>query len=174
MRAGPSASAEGPFHRGGEVFNTIRLLLWPGVVGVLQLSSTVPDTFFDTPSGLFACHQLDVTAADSAASVFEFVDGESRPRETRAAFDSSGAPLYMTVQSVESKPAVSIGHNVAVRFASGGIYLRIEKPIRNGEIIHTALQVTAEEELSADEMKKSRILALWLWAHRCAALTDTM
>jgi hypothetical protein len=75
--------------------------------------------------------------------------------------------VHMTVHMTESAPPVAVSHNVLVRFAIRGEYLRIEKPIREGKIVDEAARITLSEELSPDEMKKSQQLAVWLWDHRC-------
>jgi hypothetical protein len=128
---------------------------------LLQSPMKVPEHFFDAPVGPIMCRPVDITAADSAASVLEFVDGEVSARETLVAFDSSGVPLYMTVQMTEFLPPVSVSHNVI------GEYLRIEKPFKDGKVIDEAARITSNEGLTSDEMTKSEQLAVWLWNHRC-------
>ena len=145
----------------------MRLLLPLVIAASAEAQMKLPANFFDPPGLVFACHALDATPADSAASILEFIDGEVSARETLAAFDSVGVPLYMTVQMTESIPPTAVSHNVLVRFDVIGEYLRIEKPIKDGKIIDEAARITLSEELSPDEMKKSRQLAVWLWDNRC-------
>ena len=147
--------------------NTIQILLGAGLMQLLQSPMKVPEHFFDAPVGPIMCRPVDITAADSAASVLEFVDGEVSARETLVAFDSSGVPLYMTVQMTEFLPPVSVSHNVLVRFRVIGEYLRIEKPFKDGKVIDEAARITSNEGLTSDEMTKSEQLAVWLWNHRC-------
>ena len=145
--------------------DTIYLLLALGL-GVFVRGEKVPEHFFDAPSGPFACHALEATPADSAASIFEFIDGEVNARETLAAFDSAGTPLYMTVQMTESTPPMDVSHNVLVRFRALGEYLRIEKPFKDGKLVEEFARMT-NHPLTAGEMAKSEQLAVWLWDHRC-------
>jgi hypothetical protein len=147
------------------MLNTIRLLLL--IVGSALAQLKVPEHFFAAPDGPFACHAIEATPADSAASLLEFIDGEVNARETLAAFDTAGVPLYMTVQMTESTPSMAVSHNVLVRFKMLGEYLRIETPFRNGKPIDELGRITATESLNADEMTESYRLAVWLWDHRC-------
>ena len=147
--------------------HNLRLLLPVLTAASASAAIELPEHFFDAPDQVFACHALEPGAADSAASILEFIDGEVNARETLVAFDSVGVPVYMTVHMTESVPPVAVSHNVLVRFALGGEYLRIEKPIRDGKIVDEAARITLSEELSPDEMKKSQQLAVWLWDHRC-------
>lgn len=145
----------------------IRLFIPIVIAGSAQAQVKLPDHLFDPPDRIFACHAIDAGPADSAASILEFIDGESTARETLVAFDSVGVPLYMTVQMTESAPSVAVSHNVLVRFAVVGEYLRIEKPFKDGRAIDEAARITLTEELNPDDMKKSRQLAVWIWDHRC-------
>ena len=156
----------GGFCHEDDTLNTIRSLLWTAVIPLFQLQMKVPDHFFDAPVGPIACRTLEITAADSAASVLEFIDGEVNARETLAAFDSAGVPLYMTVQMTESTPPVEVSHNVVVRFRGMGEYLRIEKPFKDGKFVEDGARIM-NAPLTADEMTRSEQLAVWLWDHRC-------
>jgi hypothetical protein len=142
------------------------LPLWIALI-FLPPKPELPDRFFDAPQGPIACRPIAVTPADSAAALLEFIDGESRPRETLAAYDSAGTPLYMTVHVTEPPSTNSVSHSVAVRFSAGGYYLRVERPVRSGSVIAEAAHITDQVELSAAEFAKSKELAIWLWDHRC-------
>jgi len=148
--------------------NAIRLLVL-AIAGSWHVQMKVPEHFLDVPDGPFACHAIEATAADSAASLVEFIDGELNPREAMVAFDSAGAPLYMTVQMTERTPLLEVSHNVLVRFKVLGEYLRIEKPFRNGKVVNEAARITLDEALLPDEMTRSQQLAEWLWDHGCNA-----
>jgi hypothetical protein len=133
------------------------------------LGASVPQGFFDTPDGPLVCRPLAATVADSADAMFEFAYGENDPWESLAAFDSAGLPLYMTVQRTVLQPTSSISHNVAVRFTLGGQYLRVERAVKDGNIVKGSAPVVTEDELTSEEIAKSRQLAEWFWSHRCSS-----
>lgn len=137
------------------------------VFQLAQVLSGVPKQFFDPPVGPIVCRAVKTTLADSAHTMFEFADGETNARETLAAFGSGGAPLYMTVQSMESGESTSVSHNVAVRFSLGGVYVRIERPVKDGKIVEDSTLRANRIELTGEEVTKSKHLAEWLWKHRC-------
>jgi hypothetical protein len=136
-------------------------------IGFLEVS--VPQGFFDVPDGPLVCRPLTATVADSAHTMFEFAYGESDPWETLAAFDSAGLPLYMTVQRTVLQPTSSISHNVAVRFSLGGQYLRVERAVKDWDIVNGSAPIVSQDELTSEEIAKSRQLAEWFWAHRCSS-----
>ena len=135
-------------------------------IGFLQVST--PQDFFDVPVGPLVCRQLQATVADSADTMFEFAYGETDPWESLAAFDSAGSALYMTVQRTVAAPTTSISHNVAVRFSLGGQYVRVERALKDGNIVEGSAPILSRAELTADEIAKSKQLAEWFWSHRCA------
>ena len=135
-------------------------------IGFLEVS--VPQGFFDVPDGPIVCRPLAATVADSAHTMFEFAYGENDPWETLAAFDSAGIPLYMTIQRTILQPTTSISHNVAVRFSLGGHYVRVERAVKDGNIVKGSAPVLGESELTSEEIAKSRQLAEWFWSHRCS------
>ena len=136
-------------------------------IGFLEVS--IPPGFFDVPDGPLVCRPLPTTVADSADTMLEFAYGENDPWETLAAFDSAGLPLYMTVQRTVLQPASSISHNVAVRFSLGGQYLRIERAVKDGNVVKGSAPIVSQNELTSEEIAKSRQLAEWFWSHRCSS-----
>jgi hypothetical protein len=142
-----------------------RLFVGAALIGMLQ--ADLPRGFFDAPAGPIACRQIEITAADSAAYVYEFLDGEKTPRETLTAFDSAGTPLHMTVNLTEYRDTVATAHNVAVRFTFGGFDLQVDRSVRNGVQVDESARVVSESELSESEVKSARQLAVWYWDHRC-------
>lgn len=138
------------------------------MTGVLSLAPGTPEVLFELPVGPLVCREIDVTPADSARSIFEFADGVVNARETLAAFDSAGGPLYMTIQLTEFQEAISISHNVAVRFSMGGQYLRIARTVRDGKVVDDSTAVVSNGDLTPEDVARSRKLAEWLWSRRCA------
>jgi hypothetical protein len=131
-----------------------------------QTSADLPEHFFDVPQGPLACRPIAITSADSAASLLEFIDGDARPRETLAAYDSAGIPLYMTVHLTDQSSTSAVSHNVAVRFSLGGVYVRVERAVKDGAVIAEGARMT-EADLTTTEFQQSKELASWLWNHRC-------
>ena len=145
----------------------IRRFQWLAMAGILNLQQGAPDALFEIPVGSVVCRQLDISVADSADSIFEFADGEITARESLAAFDSTGGPLYMTVQLTELQPQISISHNVAVRFSVGGQYIRIERQMNDRKVVENSAPVVTDTDLKPIEVARSRKFAEWLWEHRC-------
>ena len=147
--------------------NSVRLLVLVTMAGSAH-QLKVPEHLLDMTDGPFACHAIEATAADSASSLVEFIDGEVNTREAMVAFDSSGVPLYMTVQMSELTPSLEISHNVLVRFNVRGEYLRIEKPLEDGKVVNEVARIALNEALAPDEMTRSKQFAVWLWDHGCS------
>jgi hypothetical protein len=72
----------------------------------------------------------------------------------------------MTVHLTDAPSTTAVSHSVAVRFSLGGFYVRVERQLKDGVIVAEGARMT-EAELTNDEFRKSRELAVWLWDHRC-------
>jgi hypothetical protein len=55
---------------------------------------------------------------------------------------------------------------VAVRFSLGGVYVRVERAVKDGAVIAEGARMT-EADLTTTEFQQSKELASWLWNHRC-------
>lgn len=124
------------------------------------------------------CHPIPVTPADSAAVLLRFLDGrdELEPRETMIAYDSAGAPLYITVFAGE---VTSSGqkriHAIAARLGAGAFGDRSTLGDTTGggemglvERRNSALgPVPGSTPLTESEIARARFLAARLWDLSC-------
>jgi hypothetical protein len=134
------------------------------------------------PSGPIMCREIATSAADSAAFVFEFADGQiaTGTRLLITAYDSAGAPVYAALRLI-ARPdtAVERVQLLAARFTgvrSGSRMRVIDGKIDSSEVL-TAADSAAQmprggKVLSQEELMRAYELSVWLWNHRCAARPD--
>lgn len=138
--------------------------------------------------GPMACRSFPVTPADSAAIVLDIADDGpgQRGRESVAAYDSLGTPLYILVTASEGTPAaLTRMHIVAMRFmpVSSGARITVAS---DGTIVADTTAGARDAEpgsvplprsggglppgaklLADSETVQVRRLAGWFWDHRC-------
>jgi len=129
------------------------------------------------PSGIMLCRSIPAKPADSAAFMFEFVDGvDSTDRRTSLiAFDSAGGPLFMMVDQPWQNAK---GHHgqlmIAARFApvpSGGrLFIAPRMMATPDGTDSVQIPKGVEEEMSVAEVRQAETLARLLWNRRCKEL----
>jgi hypothetical protein len=125
---------------------------------------------------------LPTGPADSAAFVFEYVDGNGSDgqRTTFAAFDSAGHPLYMMVSPpVQNSRAERQTFAIVVRFFPKSMGERVvvpSAPTSQGPLVGAADSATRgkpfSESLTDAEIAHAKALAEWFWIHRCKSPVD--
>lgn len=131
---------------------------------------------FSIPNGTLICRPLPAATTDSAAFIYQFVDGidSARQRLSLVAFDSGGHPVYMLLSAPARDSTGESGTDAfAVRFVpktmGGRVVLstkgRGQAPMNRGD--SAARGKTVEEPLSQAELDQARMLAEWFWSHRC-------
>lgn len=144
--------------------------------GIAQ-GQAIPFDPLAVPNAALLCHAFAAVPEDSAAFVFEYVDGpeSGRSRKSAVAFDSGGTPLYMTVVA-PGKDALGEQQTyaLALRFypkSQGARMILPEQmtaePPRTGRVDSVKPSQVAEEQLNAIDIAHAQDLARWFWAHRC-------
>jgi len=140
-------------------------------------SGAQTNTGFDalsSPAQVMVCRTLPVTSADSAAFVYEFFDGalgSSDWRRSLIAYDSSGAPAYMTLFAPETDAkGKSRVHMLAVRFHphAKGARIIVQRPDSLSGL--AVPQAPREEALVDGELERTKAFAQLLWTRRCQAV----
>ncbi len=152
------------------------LLTLAGSLAVAQAPTGADE--LSPPTGNLLCRLLPTNLADSAAFVFEYVDGDDSvsQRVSLAAFDQRGAPLYMLVHAPKGAAANRRLDVLAIQFVpktQGGRVIFAEastaprSPAAN--LNSSASSGLYEETLTDAELTRAKLLAEWFWVRRCAA-----
>jgi hypothetical protein len=135
------------------------------------------DSSFDSltiPVSPMTCREVSLAAADSAAFAFEFVDSRgSIERQSFFAFDSTGSPVYATTQTTRVLGPTGGGwaELSAIRFSPKLWGTRARKEFAPGQPPADSANVAPVPAalLSAEDLARGRVLADWIWKHRCGA-----
>jgi hypothetical protein len=152
------------------------LTLWSGIGRAQEAARIDP---LRLPGAVLLCRSTPTGPTDSAAFVFEYVDGNGSEgqRTSFAAFDSVGEPLYMMVSAPgQGARGERVTRAVVVRFIPNGLGERVvlpDAPTSQAPPVGGADSVTrakASTELLTDaEVAHARVLAEWFWEHRCTS-----
>lgn len=156
--------------------------IWYVFIGVCALRlgfAPLARAQFALPSGPpsaepMMCRPVPVKPEDSAAFVFEYLEGDSaRQRLTLVAFDSVGGPLHLMMSSTSTTIGDSLRVDLyGVQFfpTQQGGRLVISRtpedsksPIKGG----TENGQTSEQSLTQAQITDAKKLAEWFWSHRC-------
>jgi hypothetical protein len=136
---------------------------------------------FSIPNGTLICRSIPAGPTDSAAFIFQFVDGidSARQRLSLVAFDSAGRSVYMLVSApARTSTGESRTDALAVRFVPKTTGGRVVLPrMLSGQVPmngsdSATREKLIEEELTQAELGQARTLAEWFWSHRCKGLID--
>lgn len=133
---------------------------------------------FAPVTGAILCHAVPVTAADSAAFKFEFIEADSLggTRRTVAAYGGDGAPLYSAIATMENISGQGPPRALVfvVRLVPKGLGSRIL--VVGDRIDSTETPTPADSAaglprgarlLTPSELEQARKLSVWLWQRRC-------
>lgn len=135
-------------------------------------------TPYGVPTGPIACRIHSGAGRDSALVGYEFVDRiATTTRVSAIAYDTSGHPMaavfILTADDssmIDDKIVIRVdlaGSTGGLRFAArnGGIdSLLPRQKSRSGQLLPVGAT-----ELREDDVRQLRVLAEWLWKHRCEA-----
>ena len=134
-------------------------------------------TQLNPPGRVYACRAPQPTAKDSAAFVLRIVDNADfvSGRQTVAAYDSAGTPLYIAIRAPDTLSANPRLHVIAIRFRpqprgvwtviEGDSTGRLTHHARNGQPVHTP--PSGADLVTPDEISRAAEFADWAWRHRC-------
>lgn len=126
----------------------------------------------DIPSGALLCRAITSAPADSAAFLFKYAESRDSggQRMSLVAYDSAGAPLYMTMYSPTKDSIGDIRVQfVAVRFRPRrlGERVMLPTPPPAGSTDSVRPAISAAATLSEAEISHVEKLANSFWMHRC-------
>jgi len=159
-------------------------------VGRADSQSWPPDPLGVPASGTVMCRAIPTSSVDSISVMLDLSEesSDSNGRESRFAFDSSGAPIFMSVVVSNSISGDRLTADlISVRFSpfSRGVRQKITQD-SNGDA-HVAGDRSASRQqvgnepstpigitpLTDAEFVAARRLAAWVWGHRCnVAISD--
>ena len=152
------------------------LALLPGAAGAQE---TRPRDVLAEVSSPLLCREVPTTTADSAAHVFTFIDGDadSASRELTIAYDSAGAPLYLSIALTEDaadgeqRLEMFLARLSPRAFGERITVSRRAEPAADGGRGAPAAAPPAPRRapIAAAELTRARELAQRLWQRRCAA-----
>lgn len=146
--------------------------------GIAHAQSKIEFDPLGLPGSVLLCRSMPVTPRDSAAFVFQYLDGSGSEatRNSFAAFDSVGKPLYMMLSAEGAGSRGELQRKmVVVRFfaqkSTGGILVIPDplspegRPVVPGD--STARPKVPQQPLTDEDVVHAKALAEWYWTHRC-------
>ena len=132
------------------------------------------------PRTKLLCHTLPRSPSDTSITYatalrFEEANDFNDSRVMDAAYDSAGTPVYLSVLATRAGPRREpVADAIVVRFGSAGSAAGLRVRTSNsdstgakGKESGLGSAAPALVPMSLAEASQARILAVWLWSHRC-------
>ena len=138
------------------------------ILGAVDANAQAGNPFnpFAQPGDTLLCRVLPTAEVPPGMVVLEFDVGTAKvdDRLIRAGYDSAGTPTLVVMTATEKRAdADPVMHGFVMHFPKGeapsGLHM-----IPNAD---GTTEPTRSDSLSADALSKARVLAVWLWDHRC-------
>lgn len=161
------------------LWNTVWICSVPISMAVAQQRPPNSDAFA-LPSSRLLCKAVEPPSRNSptgAAFEYQFKDGiEPNDRNITVKFDSTGSPISLIMERWEEPSSAYMQESVLgvafTRDSATGLRSRLRTDKGSAPGARTAGDSLsgwhAREPLSKDELAQARVLARWLWEHRCA------